>query len=585
MSETKVCQNCKSSFTIEPEDFSFYEKMKVPPPTWCPECRMIRRFLFRNEKILFRRKESLSGKDIFSTFPPEVGFDVYERDYWWSDNWDPLDYGREYDFSRPFFEQLKDLHQKVPHKARNYANVVNSDYSANFGNAKNCYLCFNLDFAEDSAYLVGAYHSKNCFDVTASFEGELNYDSIVANNCFQAFFSFACESCRNVWFSRNCTGCSDCFGCTNLRAKQYYIFNQPYTKEAYFEKLKEFNLSSYSSLEKMKEAVEKIWMAAPYKFMLGWQNMNVTGNWIANSKNVKDSFAILEGEDLRFCQDIISPYAKDCYDYTIWGDHAEQLYEVLETGWNARQVKFSADCWPAVEEIEYSYSCHSSSYLFGCVGLRSKKYCILNKQYSKEEYFALRERIIQHMNEMPYKDSRGHSYKYGEFFPPEFSQLAYNETVAQDFFPLTKEQAIAKGYLWRDTKAQEYQTKIEANNLPDHIQDVEDNILKEVIKCSSCGKAYRIIQMELDFLRQMSLPLPRICVDCRFNSRIKHRNSPRFYKRHCQCAGLGSENGAYQNQSSHFHRDSACPSEFQTSYAPDRPEIIYCEQCYNSEIV
>ncbi|MBI4253199.1 hypothetical protein HY623_03435 [Candidatus Uhrbacteria bacterium] len=37
-SEQRICQNCKQSFIIESEDFMFYEKMKVPPPTWCPEC-------------------------------------------------------------------------------------------------------------------------------------------------------------------------------------------------------------------------------------------------------------------------------------------------------------------------------------------------------------------------------------------------------------------------------------------------------------------------------------------------------------------------------------------------------------------
>ena len=583
--ETKTCQNCKQDFVIEPDDFAFYEKMKVPPPTWCPECRMIRRFLFRNERILFRRKESLSGKDIFSVLPPEANFTVYERDYWWSDNWDPMDYGRDYDFSRPFFEQFDGLYRKVPKKARNVVNLINSDYSANIANAKNCYLCFNLDFAEDSAYLVNAYHSKNCFDITASFQGELNYDSIVANECFKTFFSFACEGCQNVWFSRNCTSCSDCFGCTNLRAKQYHIFNQPYSKEEYFEKLREFNLGSYTSVKKIRDNIEKAWISSPYKFMLGWQNVDVSGDWIANSKNVKYSFKILAAENLKYCQDIISPEAKDSYDYTIWGDHAEQIYEAIEVGWGARQIKFSEDCWPAVEEIEYSVSCHSSSYLFGCVGLRQKSYCILNKQYSKEGYFALRENIIQHMDEMPYKDKKGKIYRYGEFFPSEFSQLAYNETIAQDFFPLTKEQAAAKGYMWRDPKPQEYQITTEANNLPDHISDAREDIIKEVIKCSSCGRAYRIIQAELDFLRQMSLPLPRLCVDCRFNARIKHYNLPRFYDRFCQCRGLISDNGIYQNKADHFHGSSKCPNEFETSYAPERQEIVYCESCYQSEIL
>jgi hypothetical protein len=32
--ETKICQNCKKNFIIEPDDFGFYEKIKVPPPTF-----------------------------------------------------------------------------------------------------------------------------------------------------------------------------------------------------------------------------------------------------------------------------------------------------------------------------------------------------------------------------------------------------------------------------------------------------------------------------------------------------------------------------------------------------------------------
>src|SRR3989344_554759 len=52
-SEIKQCQNCKKSFTIEPEDFAFYEKMKVPAPTWCPECRLQRRLSFLNFIYLY----------------------------------------------------------------------------------------------------------------------------------------------------------------------------------------------------------------------------------------------------------------------------------------------------------------------------------------------------------------------------------------------------------------------------------------------------------------------------------------------------------------------------------------------------
>ncbi|MBM3251119.1 MAG: hypothetical protein FJZ07_02705, partial [Candidatus Nealsonbacteria bacterium] len=62
-SEIRTCQNCHSPFVIDVQDFDFYQKIKVPPPTWCPECRMVRRMMFRNERSLYKRKCDVTGKD------------------------------------------------------------------------------------------------------------------------------------------------------------------------------------------------------------------------------------------------------------------------------------------------------------------------------------------------------------------------------------------------------------------------------------------------------------------------------------------------------------------------------------------
>ena len=64
-SENRVCQNCKNDFVIELDDFGFYEKMKVPPPTFCPNCRAQRRFMWRNERSLYKRPCSLCKKILF----------------------------------------------------------------------------------------------------------------------------------------------------------------------------------------------------------------------------------------------------------------------------------------------------------------------------------------------------------------------------------------------------------------------------------------------------------------------------------------------------------------------------------------
>ena len=97
--ETRICQNCKKDFTIEPDDFLFYEKIKVPPPTFCPKCRRQRRMTWRNDWHLFKKKDAHTGEEIFSFLPEESPVKIYDRGYWISDAWDPIDYGQDYDFS------------------------------------------------------------------------------------------------------------------------------------------------------------------------------------------------------------------------------------------------------------------------------------------------------------------------------------------------------------------------------------------------------------------------------------------------------------------------------------------------------
>ncbi len=601
-SETRNCQNCKQNFVIDSDDFAFYEKMKVPPPTFCPECRMIRRFVWRNERHLFRRKDDATGmvrpgsppQEIFSSFPPQVTVKVYNHDYWWSDNWDPSDYGRDYDFSRPFFEQFRELFYSVPLPARSVFDTTNSEYCDNASYVKNSYLSFNVGYLENSAYCVTTFYSKDNLDLYEARHAELSYENYMSDEAYRVFFSVNIEDSTDIWFSRNLMGCNNCFGCVNLRNKSYYIFNKPYSKEDYFAYIKQFDLGSYKTKEELLNRARKFWMQFPMRFTLAINVVNSTGEHIEHSRNLKRCYSIHKGENMAYCQ-IFEPPGADSYDCTVFGWGASRSYESLVCGEECYDLKFCIECWPSLTNLEYSAHCHSSNNLFGCIGLKKKEYCILNKQYSKEEYFKLREKIIQHMNEMPYigkirnqkSEIRNIEYKYGEFFPAELSPFAYNETLANDFFPLTKEEAEAKGFLWREQERREYETTINALDLPDNIKDVQDSILKEIIKCGDCGRAYRIIEMELQFYRRIPLPLPRKCPECRFKDRFKFVNPPKLWKGKCQCAGETSDQRpetSYRNAVKHFHGAEHCPNEFETSYQPNRPEIVYCESCYNSEV-
>jgi len=237
-------------------------------------------------------------------------------------------------------------------------------------------------------------------------------------------------------------------------------------------------------------------------------------------------------------------------------------------------------CYNDTREISYCNDIQNSSNLFGCIGLRNQHYCILNKQYTKEEYEALVSKIIQHMNEMPYIDKLNRVYRYGEFFPPEFSPFGYNETIAQEFFPINSEIAAKFGYNWETEEVKNRpQPTILPENLPDHIKDVDNPILKEIIGCvhkgechEQCTGVFKIVQPELEFYRRMNLPLPKLCPNCRHYERLKQRNPLKLWHRQCMC------------DKNHPHHSGRCPNEFETSYSPDRPEIVYCEQCYQAEV-
>jgi len=598
-SETKICQNCKNNFTIEPEDFKFYEKIKVPPPTWCPECRAQRRMTWRNERALYKRKDA-NGIDVISIYSEDKPVKIYERNYWWSDKWNPMDFGKDYDFSKPLFIQFRELFESVPAASIFNSNPVNSDYCNHSGYMKNCYLTPASWECERVSYSARTINSKDSIDLMAVFKCELCYEAIDSSESYKTFFSQNCSACFESYFLFDCKNCNNCFGCVGLRNKQYYIFNQPYTKEGYKKRIENFDIGSYKKFNDFKKTFLTHKLSFPFKFARLINTVNVIGNNLLNAKNSKYCFDMREMEECRYLTHGFE--IKDSFDGFGIG-LCELLYEGIDTGEKgASKERFSVVVY-ASSDTHYCFNCEGSSSLFACIGLRNKSYCILNKQYTKEEYEKLVPKIIEHMNSMPYIDKRGRVYKYGEFFPPELSPFSYNETIAQEYFPLTKDQALDKGYSWKDPEPRNYEITLKTEDLPDHIKDVPDSILNEIIQCAhfghamskcneQCTEAYKIIPQELQFLRKMNLPLPRLCPNCRHYQRIKQRNPLKLWHRKCQCAGATSHPStssgySYRNTADHIHhkKEEPCPNEFETTYAPERPEIVYCEACYLREVV
>ena len=545
----QTCKNCGKNFEITDTDQKFYEKMTVPSPTFCPECRTQRRLAFRNDRSLYKARSALSGKEIITMYHPDHGFTVYDQKEWHSDQWDPLDYGRDFDFDRPFFEQFAELRKTVPRFNIFNIDTENCEYVNYAPHCKSCYLLFGSWFNEDSLYGQTLNECKSCVDNLFVDKSELCYENIDSNNNYDVQFCQNSGKVIDSYFCFDCQNIQNCIGCWNLRNRSYYILNKPVTKEQFEDEKK--RLASYRYLNGFKHKfAELVAKEAIHRDMIGQNNQIVSGNFIFNCKNAKNCFSVYRCEDVAFCARLFDQ--KDTYDFD-GGGKGELVYEAMSNDFSYDSI--SCTTCEHLSKSHYCDLCFSCQDCFGCVGLQRKKYCILNKQYSKEAYEALVPKIIEHMKQ---------TKEWGEFFPVQLSPFAYNETLSQEYFPITKEEAKKHGFRWSDYESPPpaYQKIIPADRLPDEIKDVPDDVLDWAIKCEKSGKLFKVQPAELKFYRKMNLPIPHLHPNVRHAERMGMRNPRKLFSRAC----------------------FKCNKSIQTAYAPDRTEKVYCEECYLREV-
>ena len=96
--------------------------------------------------------------------------------------------------------------------------------------------------------------------------------------------------------------------------------------------------------------------------------------------------------------------------------------------------------------------------------------------------------------------------EYGHFFPPALTPHYYNESDVSDYFPLSSAAARTRGYRWKESPEESDRN---SEPVPDHINDVQEDVVGKVFICEFTGRQFKIIKQELDFLKNARLPLPR----------------------------------------------------------------------------
>ncbi len=566
--EKKICRVSGQEFSVTNKDLEFYDKVSpifggkkysIPSPTLCPDERQKRRLAFRNERKLYKRKCDATGKELISNYHPDVLFPIFSREYWLSDKYNPTDYGMDFDFNKSFFEQFQSLSNITPRfHIQQQDPIENSEYSNCVSNCRSCYLTFDSDFNEKCYYCNKIHRCKDCLECSFLTSSEQCFECFQCEKSHGLHFSNYCINCSDSWFIDSCIGCRDCIYCCNLVNKQYCFMNEQLTKAEYQEKLT--LIAQDQKIASRRDVFQSFLRKNPKKFIHGTQIENSTGDDLYNVKNVKSSFVIMESEDCAYSDLLIQ--AKNCMDVSSFGDNMAWAYEVC-SGWlNSQNCCFGVTIVLNSRNLLYCSIAYSSQNCFWCISLKQKaENMILNKAYSTQEYETLCWKIINHMQ------STG---EWGEFFPHELSPFWYNETVAQEYFPMTAEEVRAKGWNWYE--GENKNTYIWNHYTPLPISQYDERVvwfdaatqhinecLNWIIQCEVTWKPFKVIKQELAFYIENSIPIPTKHPDQRHIERMNLRNPRKLYERTC----------------------AECQKEITTTYAPERPEKVVCEECYH----
>jgi hypothetical protein len=568
-----MLRNCTITgkhFTIHPFEEEMCKHFNIPLPTTHPQERLREVMAYRNEWKLYPRKCDKTGEKILSAYPQESPFPVYKYSEWWGDSWEGLDYGRDYDFNRPFFEQFAELQKVVPREGTSVFDCENCDYNSHWRTSKNCYMNSLGYENEDIIYSYWIGWCKNISDSMYTYYSELCYNSIEADKCYNCISIQECENCSDCYFSFQLRNCKNCIFSSNLTNKDYYIFNRQASKEEFEETKKKLFDGSWKKWQEANRQFKKLKQDSIHRAVHNNNCENIEGDYLHDSRNCFECYDGSNGNE-------------DCYNCISIGD-SKNIQNTYSAGWTGCQyvqqssvvrgcnnIAFCTYTWNS-NDCMYMDSCMSCSDCFGCIGLKHKKFCILNKQYTEEEYKALLPKIIEHMKndggeavnptaDLPCTGAErlGHgrrSGSWGKFFPPWLNPFAYNESAAQEQAPLAREEALKRGYRWN--KKNETNYKPATYQLTDNISDTPNTITDKILACTDCSRNYKIIPQELKIYRQWNLPIPRKCSYCRHSYRMSLRNPRQLWKRQCD----------------------KCQKEVESTYSPERPETVYCEECY-----
>ncbi|MBT3864640.1 hypothetical protein HOE67_02290 [Candidatus Peregrinibacteria bacterium] len=251
--------------------------------------------------------------------------------------------------------------------------------------SKNCFLCFNSSNLENCYYCYSSRKNYDCNGLMFCEHCTMCYECMDCHRCNNSDHCQDCDNCANCQYCYDCKSCNDCFGCASLMHKKHHIFNKKHSKEEYEERLKEIQTWPQ---EKIEEEFEKVKISKPRCYMHQTKCTNCIGDYVEHSKNCYWIFDSRDCEDSFYIMEACLEHGcKDCADCGPIANSFEQCYDVCFAGYlnNCHHI-YWADY---ISDCDWCTSIWDCRKCFGCIYMKNKEYCILNKKYSEKEYEEL----------------------------------------------------------------------------------------------------------------------------------------------------------------------------------------------------
>jgi len=493
----------------------------LPLPDLCPLCRHVKRFMFRNDQTYNRNHCAICKNSLISIYSEKSECPVLCTECFWSDKWDPLEYGAEFDYSRPFFEQFAELKQRTPRLAMFNTNSENSLYTVHSSRNKDCYQGSSVVECEAVSYSDFVHFTLSSSDCFNCEKLELCYQCTFTVQCYGCEYLDHCEGLHDSMLCIDCRGGDSLLGCIGLRNARQMILNESVSLEE-FKRVRIRLHTDEIFFREFSEKFKTLQQRSIYPAVWQTNCENSFGSDLLGCKNVYESFNLRRGEDV--CCGFDSYDNRDCLDISRVG-YGELLYECTAIV-NLRQSLFCNLCYDSSGLI-YCDNCQNDTRdSFGCFSIRKAENYILNRRYTPDQYLKEVNQIIEHMIE---------TGEWGQFFPPELSPFPYNQSKASDIAPRKELDARRLGLPWGidNPGSTSLNAAAPASSIPYSVSDFDDTKAGRVYSCEISGEQYKIQDADLAFHRNRGIPLPRRSPRQRHRDRLMYLPKQKIAMRKC----------------------------------------------------